>query len=166
MTEHIPAQIDEITASWLGEILVGDAGGVTDLSAEALGEGVGILGQLARLTIEYADGVDGPATVIAKCQSVAPENQFLGQMMGFYLREVNFYREVATDLPIRVPHAYHADCGEDGTPFILVLEDIAGAHCPDQIGGITVDQTRQILGQVAALHAEFWESPRLEEMTW
>ncbi len=166
MTEHIPAQIDQITASWLGEALVGRADGVAGYAVETLGEGVGILGQLARLTVDYADGIDGPATVIAKCQSEAPENQFLGQVMGFYLREVNFYREVAADLPIRVPHAYHAACGDDGTPFILLLEDIVGAHCPDQIGGITADQTRQILSLVATLHAEFWDSPRLDEMAW
>jgi hypothetical protein len=86
--------------------------------------------------------------------------------MGFYLREVNFYRTVANSLSVRVPRPYYVDAGDDGLPFILLIEEIAGARCPDQISGITLDETRRILDTVATLHARFWDSPELHTMTW
>jgi aminoglycoside/choline kinase family phosphotransferase len=167
----IPAQVADITVDWLNDTLGprGEVGTIASFEVERLGEGVGILGELARLTLTYAPGSTGPATMIAKCQSPAPENQFLSQMMGFYLREVNVYREIADrlgDIDLRVPHAYHADAGDDGLPFVLLLEEIVGARCPDQIAGLTPDEVRRILDEVAKLHARWWDSPELEGMTW
>lgn len=163
---HVPEQVAEITVEWLNEVLEGRLGTIVGIRAERLGEGVGILGELARLHLTYAPGHSGPASLIAKCQSPAPENQFLGKVMGFYLREVNFYREVATQLSIRVPQPYHADSGPDGLPFVLLIEDITGARCPDQIAGITPHEAERIIDVVARLHAPFWDSPRLAEMAW
>jgi aminoglycoside/choline kinase family phosphotransferase len=167
----IPAQVAHITVAWLNDTLAahGEVGRIESFEAERLGEGVGILGELARLSVSYEPGEHGPATIIAKCQSPAPENQFLAQMMGFYLREVNVYRQIADrfgDIGLRVPHAYHVDAGDDGLPFVLLLEDIAGAHCPDQIAGLTPHDARRIVDEVAKLHARFWDSPELDEMPW
>lgn len=166
MEQSIPTQVADIGAPWLGTVLFGDPTAVTGVDAERFGEGVGILGELARLRLAYADGFDGPDTLVAKCQSPSPENQFIAQAMGFYEREINFYNQVADSLSIRVPTALHAECGDGGLPFVLLLEDIAGARCPDQIEGITVDEATKILSVVAELHAAFWDSPRLAEMTW
>jgi hypothetical protein len=164
---QVPPQVSDISVEWLNEVLDHtEVGTIESFTAEALGEGVGILGQLARLRPVYAPGQSGPATLIAKCQSPAAENQFIAQMMGFYLREVNFYREVAHTLDIRVPRAYHADAADDGLPFVLLLEDIEGARCPDQIAGLTPDEADRILAVCATLHAAFWDSERLAEMTW
>ena len=163
---RVPAQVAEIDVEWLNEVLDGEAGTVVACRAERFGQGVGILGELARLHLDYAEGQQGPATIIAKCQSPAPENQGLSAAMGFYLREVNFYRNLADQMDVPVPHAYHADCGEGGLPFVLLLEDIAGAHCPDQVAGITVAEAEKILDTVAILHAEFWERDSLYALDW
>jgi hypothetical protein len=153
---QVPAQIADITVDWLNEVLQPSHGAIESFTAERFAQGVGILGELARLHLTYAPGHSGPATLVAKCQSPAPENQFLGQAMGFYLREVNFYRHVADTVPVRVPIPYHVDAAPDGLPFVLLLEDIRGAHCPDQIGGIDADEAGRIIDMVAALHAAFW----------
>ena len=164
---QIPAQIADITVDWLNEVLPADIGRVASFDVQRFGTGVGILGELARLTLTYVDGPDaGPTTIVAKCQSPAPENQFLAQAMGFYLREVNFYRDVATRLSIRVPKPYFADCGPDGLPFVILIEEITGAHCPDQITGLTLNEAERILETAARLHAAFWETKELYELTW
>jgi len=162
----IPAQVADIDLAWLNRVLAEEAGTIEAFELVPLGQGVGILGQLARLHLSYAPGHTGPSTVIAKCQSPAPENQGLSAAMGFYLREVNFYRHLADHLDITVPHAYHADCGPNGLPFILLLEDITDAYCPDQLAGITVDEARRILDVVATLHCEFWERDSLYALDW
>lgn len=166
IVSNIPEQIADISLDWLNEVLAPATGPVESFRVERLGEGVGILGELARLHLTYSTDASGPASMIAKCQSPAPENRFLGEVMGFYLREVNFYKEVAGSLNVRVPHPYHADSSPNGLPFVLLIEDIVGARCPDQIDGITIDETHRILDVVATLHARFWDSPELETMTW
>ena len=152
----IPHQVADIDVDWLNEVLDGQVGTIVAMRADRLAEGVGILGELARISLTYADGQSGPASVIAKCQSPAPENQFLAQVMGFYEREVNFYNSTADSLDIRVPHHYHAAIAEGGVPFVLILEDIIDGYCPDQNAGITAAQAAQILEVAATLHASFW----------
>lgn len=99
----MPKQVDEITVDWLNEVLDDEFGSIESIDITRFAEGVGILGELARLTLTYAPGETGPATLVAKCQSPSTENQHLSEMMGFYLREVNFYQHVANRVDIRVP---------------------------------------------------------------
>ncbi|MEO1063955.1 MAG: hypothetical protein AAFZ07_21255 [Actinomycetota bacterium] len=163
----VPNQVSDIDVGWLNEVTPDDVGEVTALDARDLGTGVGILGEVARLHLTYAPGHDGPATMIAKCASPSPESVGLATAMGFYERELSFYRETAATLTdVRVPRPYHVDAAAGSVPFVLLLEDIVGARCPDQIAGLTVDEAGAILDAVAGLHAAFWESPALDELTW
>jgi len=70
----IPEQIANITTEWLNEVLATNpaVGRIANFRAERLGEGVGILGELARLHLTYAPGESGPATMIAKCNRRHP----------------------------------------------------------------------------------------------
>ena len=99
----IPNSVQEITVDWLNSVLPEGMNGVSDMHWEDLGEGVGILGEVSRLHLTYDENFDGPKTIIAKCQSPAPENIFLCQVMGFYFREVNFYQKLTDTLPVKVP---------------------------------------------------------------
>lgn len=167
----IPARVDEITVDWFNAAVAASSPGVfapvTAVSIEHFADGVGILGELARLSLTYADGASGPETVVAKCASPLPENQFLGVAMGFYLREINFYREVADRVDITVPRPYHAAADPSGVPFVLLIEDVVGATTPDQLGGISAEQADRIIGTIVPLHAQFWgRTDELDRMAW
>ena len=164
----IPLQTGQITTAWLNEVLADDptVGTITDVGIESMGEGVGILGELSRLTLSYADGHSGPATLVAKCQSKFPENVFISQLMGFYTREVNFYNQLSATLDLRVPHCYHADADPSGAPFVLLLEEVTGARMIDQVAGATLEDCHQIADVAAALHSTYWESPALYALEW
>ena len=162
----IPAQATDISAEWLNERLGADFGTVAAVRCEHIGEGVGILGEVARLHLDYADGESGPATVIAKCQSLFPDNIMLGQMMGFYAREVNFYNQLADQLVMRVPTCHIADMAPEGAPFVLVMEEITGADMVDQLDGASKDQTESIIKTIAVLHARFWNNDALMALDW
>jgi len=97
----IPAHVDEITVDWLNDVLGDEFGTIETASIEHFAEGVGILGELARITLGYASGESGPATVIAKCPAASEENHPLAIAMGFYVREVNFYRSQTLALRIK-----------------------------------------------------------------
>lgn len=162
----IPVSVSDITPEWLNDVLPDDFGTVVAMSWEDLGEGVGILGEVSRIHLTYADGHSGPATVIAKCQSSAPENIFLCQAMGFYDREVNFYREAGSSLPVPVPRCVHADIAAESVPFVLLIEEIPDVTVMDQIEGAGIDQTRAVFAALATLHAHFWESDELYGFDW
>ncbi|MEM7094499.1 MAG: oxidoreductase family protein [Actinomycetota bacterium] len=164
----IPAATTDITVDWLNERLADsdDVGTITGLEREPMGLGVGILGEIARLYLTYADGESGPATMIAKCQSAFEENIGLCQMMGFYVREVSFYQQLADSISIRVPRPFVADMEPGGAPFILVMEEVTGAEMIDQIDGANLDEAKRVLDAVAALHARFWDNDDLYALEW
>jgi len=167
--ETIPAHVDDITVEWLNTVLAqrDDIGTIESIDIAHFGEGVGILGELARISLNYAPGHVGPPTLVAKCAAAAEENHFLAIVMGFYVREVNFYREIAHRVDVRVPAAYHVDTSETGVPFVLLIEDIPDASTPDQIAGITADDARTIISAIVPLHVQFWNKlPELEALEW
>ena len=67
----IPDTPADITAAWLSEAL---GTTVTEVSAANLGEGVGVMAEVTRLTVTYADEGAGPTTLIAKTASPARSN--------------------------------------------------------------------------------------------
>ena len=164
----IPGQVDDITVDWLNTALADDErfGTIVGVDTAHFAEGVGILGELARLSLTYAAGETGPPTVVAKCQSPAPESVFLASMMGFYLREVSFYQHVAGDVSIPVAQPYLAECGDGGIPFVLLIEDVVGATCPDQIAGLSVDEVETIISTITPLHTQFWGTDELFGLSW
>ena len=92
---------------------------MTAVEAEVVGAGVGLLGQLARLTPTYDRPETGaPATVIGKFPAVAPENREVCRQYGIYEREVGFYEQIAEEG--RVAHA---------APLLLALRARHG-HVP------------------------------------
>ena len=159
----IPASSAEIDAAWLREVL--DLG-VVDVRAEDLGAGLGLLGEVTRLHLTYGAGRLGPATLIAKTQSPAPESVFVAQIMGFYDREVSFYRDLADRVDVRTPRCHHADIAADGTPFVLLLEEITGARTIDQIEGASRADSETVIDQAVVLHAQLWDTPELWALDW
>ena len=162
----IPNQATDITAGWLNERLGDGFGDVAEVRCEHIGEGVGILGEVARLHLSYADRSSGPSTVIAKCQSLFEDNIFIAQMMGFYAREVNFYSELADQLVMRVPTCHIAEVAAEGAPFVLVMEEVTGATLIDQLVGATKEETERIVKTIAVLHARFWDNDALMALDW
>jgi len=162
----IPNQATDITADWLNEKLDDSFGAIRGVRCEHIGEGVGVLGEVARLHLDYAEGSSGPATVIAKCQSLFADNIMISQMMGFYEREVNFYNELAAQLDMRVPECHIAEIAPEGAPFVLVMEEVTGADAIDQLVGATKEQTEAIVTTIAGLHARFWNNDALSALDW
>lgn len=160
----IPTSAADITAGWLTEVL--GAGHVTEVRGENLGAGLGLLGEVTRLHLTYAGGGDGPATLIAKTPSPAPESAFVAQVMGFYDREVNFYRSLGGKIDVRTPHCYYADVSADAASFVLLLEEVTGARMIDQITGATRADAETVVDQAVALHARFWDTDELHALEW
>ena len=103
---EVPSQVEDISADWLNRQF-GLAGfafpAVVEITSERIGEGVGFIGQLHRLTVSYADdaaATDGsaPTSLIAKMPTNDPGGRMLGTMMRLYEKESGFYGQLAADM--------------------------------------------------------------------
>jgi hypothetical protein len=160
----IPAALDELTPQWLSEALGEE---VVSVEIEPVGQGVGILGLLARLRLTYADeATTAPRTMIAKIASSNPETVMVAVHYGFYLNEVQFYRECASTPRLRVPSLLYSDIDATESAFVLLLEDLSEARIADQIEGCSAADAAHVMDAAAALHSFWWDSPKLDDLTW
>jgi hypothetical protein len=165
----IPERIDQVDAAWLRDVT---GWAVDAVELDPIGAGVGFIGRLARLHLAGPDVVAGraPATAIVKLPTDDPGGQLMGRMMRMWEREHLFYEQVAPHLQVRVPIAHvnlYDDPGGSGPPHaVLLLEDLHPLSPGDQVVGATGDQARVVVDRLAALHAQWWEHPLLDELDW
>lgn len=84
-------------------------------------------------------------------------------LQPLYRNEVAFYRLVRRDLDLEIPAVLGADFDEESGTFALALEDLRerGTRFPNVIVPVTLDEVRSLLDVLAALHAQYWQSPEL-----
>ena len=164
----IPLTADTIDAAWLNQAFDGSVATITNVKAERLGEGVGLLGEVTRLHLTYAAHSSGPqpASMIAKCQAAAPGNVFMSQAMGFYERESAFYKQFSQSINLRVPFCYYTDVDPAGAPYIVLLEEITNPRMFDQVVGANFEDSAAILDQAVKLHSHFWDNELLWSLEW
>jgi hypothetical protein len=167
----VPTSITDLTPEWLTEALRSSgalpSGTVTKVGTQIIGEGVGMVGQLARLTISYSsDATSLPQHMIAKLPSPYEANRAQMQMFRYYTREALFYREVAPQSGVRTPHCYWSAIDFENNLSALLLEDLGHLEVSDQIAGMTPEHAERAIRAVASLHAKWWASPELDALEW
>lgn len=161
--------VEGITPDWLrAAVSAADADAfaqLTSLKAERLAEGVGIAADLYRLTLGYAPGAaPGPASLVLKVPSSNPAVRAIASGWGHYRRETLFYREIAGAIDMRIPRPWVSEYDPETHDFVLVLEDLAPAVDGDQTTGLSLEQARQALDEIAILHAHWWGRPELTDL--
>lgn len=166
----LPATPADISVEWLNEAVGGDGSAVTagrdivGIAVEDIGDGTGIFGEIARLSLTLDDG--SAASLVVKMPCTEPANLHVAQMLGIYEREMNMFEHVLERSPMHAPACRLVARGDDGH-FVLLLEDMSTDwEVGDQIVGATIPQAEQIVDALAEFHAHWWESPELDAMTW
>lgn len=164
----IPSHPDDITPAWLTAKLrtagVLDAGEVTRLSWEPIGTGQ--VGDSVRFHLGYNDPAAGPNTIAGKFPAANPTSRGTAAMMGLYAKEVQFYRELAPKLDVRIPQTYAAELSEDGSDFLLLFEDLAPQKGGNQLSSCTYEEACHAVRQAAALHAPSWKNNAILSLDW
>lgn len=104
----IPSTAEDLTAEWVDDALrsVGVLHGGDHVRSIRVAHlsygGVGLSGDTVRVFLE-GEGSGLPASLIAKFPTAVVANR--GMIEGFdgYAREIAFYRDLATEVPVRVP---------------------------------------------------------------
>lgn len=156
-----------IDAAWLTAVLqhAGIDAEVSGFTARNVGSGQ--IGESVRFALTYARAADdAPRSIVGKFPSPDPDSFRTGVMLGNYVREVNFYREIAPTALVATPRCWFTDADPATGEFVLMMEDLAPAEQGDQLKGVTLEQARLSVEQAARLHAARWDDPALEDLAW
>lgn len=167
----IPRTPDDITADWLTHALqsngvLADAAHVTAIARQPVGEGVGFVGNIVRLTPTYeGDAGNAPSTLIAKMPSPDPGARQIAMLYGLYEREYQFYCHVAPQVTLRSARCYYADGDADSVAYVLLMEDLAPTgDLGDQVHGVSLDDALTATRALARHHAHWWAHPQLDTL--
>ena len=149
MEPAIPDGIDDIDDHWLSQA-VGSP--VRIAGIDDIGTGVGMIGAIYRATLEG----DCPDTVVIKMPGLDETARFTAQILRLNIREVGFYRELAAESPIRVPHCHFGAVDPETHQFVLVLEDVGSCRAVSQVEGMGRADAEHAVDELAAWHAHWW----------
>ena len=168
MAHKVVAHMGEISPEWLTHVLASSGqlkSRVVDVEAQQIASGVGLMAELGRLTIRYADEEDLPTTMISKC-AARNDNRAVAQLLDFYNREANFYNKVAPGCPFRVPESYFAAVDDTSYDLVLLMEDLGDVAPIDQITGSSEAEAFDKVERIAGLHARYWGKVYTPENSW
>jgi hypothetical protein len=165
----VPADSDGITPDWLTAALR-EAGAISHTRVTSIQSGpvghMGMTGQLCRLQIRYDRAEPGaPRSLLAKFSALDPEVRATVHSIGFFEREIGFYREFAADCPVRTPRCYFGEVEMDSGASLLLLEDLTWMRNLNSTGGV-VDEVELVIRELGKLHAAWWGDPRLDQTPW
>jgi hypothetical protein len=162
-----PSSVDDFTPAYVEGLLRHSGLDVTvdAIDIQPLGEGVGLVGQLLRITL-HGTG-DLPQAIIAKFPSPYEATKDLAQFFGFFRSEAECYRAARShDFGVRMATCYLAEVSDDDRDTIVVLEDLSHLRAADQIAGASLADAELIIDAAAALHARWWDSAELRDADW
>lgn len=159
----------QITPQWVEGLLKGSgdleaANSVTAVSTQRIGEGVGVLSILQRVTPTYSSPTQAPKSFVIKYPTDDATQRFTADALVLYIRELKFYAECAEQAPFKTAKCYGQAIAGDNTDFTIAMEDISGYRNLDQLKGVALNDAKKLLEVLADFHASWWGKPALDDM--
>ncbi|HTK17762.1 MAG TPA: phosphotransferase [Acidimicrobiia bacterium] len=163
----IPVEVDELTPEWLSYAMDAEVTSVTVLDRHS--------GTTGRAHLALTGHPSIPATVFAKLAPFDAGQRKFVNLQGMGVAEARLYRDLAHELPVRVPKPWYAEFEGDGSSaddrYIMLLEDLEASGCrfPTREDPDIEARVFDIVEQLARLHARYWESPRFSsrgDLAW
>ena len=158
-----PISIGDLTEPFLSDALGAE---VSKFRAGRIGEDRGMLGEIFKLDISFHDASLEPLTVVAKFAAIREETLALAKRGDTHERELRSYDELLSSAPVNVPEFIAAWYNDETAEFLLLQEMIPADTSVDQIIGLSEQQARLVITEMAKLHAYWWNDPKLETMSW
>jgi len=150
---QLPQSADALDDAWASQAL---GTSVRVINRESVGLGTAFACRLFRLTL------DGPPGSVVIKMPIEGDTRAMLDGIGAYSREIEFYREIAPNLPVRTPRIYSAEQAADCTDFLLVMEDLAGECVPiDLHDGFSRQQAEAVIDALARFHSWSWGKRQL-----
>ena len=158
-----PISIGELTESFLSDALGEE---VSEFHADRIGEDRGMLGEIFKLDISFHDNSRESLTLVAKFAAIREETLALAKRGDTHERELRSYDELLSSAPVNIPEFIAAWYNDETAEFLLLQEMIHADTSVDQIAGLSEQQARLVISEMAKLHAYWWNDPKLETISW
>jgi len=154
----IPSSKEELTPQWFTSILgLSKENQVKTIELQPLGEQDSVSGYIYRVKLIYRKKKkETPESVILKLPHPRPLRT--NWLLDAYREEVKFYRTIAHKVGIHVPKLIYSDIDTETCDFVLVIEDFPDSTNVRDETGATLEQTYELLENMARLHAKNWEN--------
>jgi hypothetical protein len=161
---HTPHPID---AGWIGHVLDTQIDGARVASITVVPLGTGQVASAFRINVDYVQRPpSAPTSFVLKCPSPDPATRHGASQSRSYEVEVLFYQLVAPTIDVRVPRCWAAEWDAKTGRFALLLQDASPNEPGDQLTGLTIEQARTAVRQLAVLHAAFWGRSGEDDLSW
>ena len=164
----LPDRPEDITPDLISQAFASRHPGAEAASVTVVDAHSGTTGR-ARLQVDWKNAAGAPGAVFAKLPPTDPIQRQMVISTGMGKREARFYADVTADMPVRVATPYWSAWNEDGTAYLMLMEDLADSGCsfPGWKDKEVPDYARGMMESLAQLHAHFEESPRFEaDLAW
>jgi hypothetical protein len=155
---QLPVDVDDLTPEWMSRALDADVTSVTVLDRHS--------GTTGRAHLALTGDPRVPSTVFVKLAPFDERQRRFVNGQGMGVVEARLYRDLAPELPVRIPKVWYADYEGTGHDvddrYVMVLEDLVASGCrfPERDDADIEARITDIVEQLARLHARYWESPR------
>tara|TARA_B110000977_G_scaffold187883_1_gene255491 strand:- start:3070 stop:4107 length:1038 start_codon:yes stop_codon:yes gene_type:complete len=159
----IPIETSQMTSDWLSHVL-----GIQVTDSRLVEANSGTTGR-AVIEVEYGEPSNLPRKIFIKHPPADEQQRAFVSAIGMGVREVEYYRHLSAESPVRVPHCYYADHDDNGAQYIMVLEHLEESGCTfrNASSRYSLDYVRSILDAFARLHAKYWQSERFQtDLKW
>jgi hypothetical protein len=160
-TTDVVERPSDLTAEWLTAAL---GVPVSDFAFARIGTGQ--MSECYRVELSYADGDDGPNSVVLKVAATDPVSRQTGHALGLYEREVRFYTDIAPGVDGPIAPCHHAAFNTETGAFHLLLGDAGPAVVGDEIRGATVEQAMLALSELGRVHAPLLGDTAMANADW
>jgi aminoglycoside phosphotransferase (APT) family kinase protein len=162
----IPACLNDVDAEWLTAALRDaghDAPDITSVFYEPMPGIVGALGEIGIFSVAYARDTDLPDRLVGKCPLDHDAARVYNSIMQYYVRENGFYRDLADDVPMRVPRCWVNL--SDGDRHLLLIDFVEG-ESGDILEGTSFALMKRLVGDLANLHGRYWMDDAVRALPW
>ena len=163
----LPIEVSDLTPETMTTLMRATDPAVTVSGVEVLDAHSGTTGR-ARLALTYDVPTALAPTVFVKLEPFVAEQRTFVRAGGIGRNEAHLYRDLAAELPMRIPHIWCAAVSDDGG-YVTVMEDLLASGCtfPRPSDAAVADHARSTIDGLGALHARFWESARFgADLAW
>ncbi|MEQ8843114.1 MAG: aminoglycoside phosphotransferase family protein [Acidimicrobiales bacterium] len=164
---HLPLSLTELSPTFVAERLAasGHDVDVAGVAVRPLAGFTGLMGEVAIIDVTYASVTDLPTQFIGKCPLDDDMARMYNAVMNAYQRESGFYRDLADQVPMRVPRAYVNEYDEATGRSVLLIEKLDGTP-GDILVGPDIEMFATLVAQLGTMHGQFWESSSYGDLDW
>jgi hypothetical protein len=155
---ELPLAVDDLTPEWMSDAMDAEV-----TSVKVLDRHTGTTGR-AHVALEGHPSV--PPTAFVKLAPFDAKQRKFVNLQGMGVAEARLYRDLAHELPVRVPNVWYSEftgTGQDADDrYVMVLEDLVASGCrfPAREDADIEARIYDIVEQLARLHAKYWQSTR------